>query len=230
MFFKAFVCIFVIGLTQCSYFTQADRRIQKIAALWCFPAQFCQASSADLQTMILFLISELLHSSTTQNGSLWNQRSPSQNSQCLLLSPAEHTRCQQPWSHSPRPQQNQAGQRGHSGRGGVRLMSTVTHMDIKAQQFMRRSDFQPLAAVEEIREVIPLLYLLDMDNSRMTWSTLLTREDSSRSDDTYQWKCHLLIWLKERISMVGFLLFTLTKPQHTSLTLFLEDGKRQPNQ
>lgn len=59
---------------------RAGRSIQKMFALWCFPAWFSRASSAEPscgeQHTMLLCPSRLLHSSTAHNSSLWDPRSP----------------------------------------------------------------------------------------------------------------------------------------------------------
>lgn len=85
-----------------------DRSIQKMFALWCFPAWFSQASSAHLScgerhTMLL-CPNGLHHSSAPHNSSLWSQNSPGHSSQCLNTVPCwAPTHCHRLWSHSPRP-------------------------------------------------------------------------------------------------------------------------------
>lgn len=59
---------------------ETDRSIQKMFALWCFPAWFSQASSADLscgeQHTMLLCPEGLHHSTTPHNSSLWSQKLP----------------------------------------------------------------------------------------------------------------------------------------------------------
>ena len=149
-------------------------------ALWCFPAWFSQASSAGLScgerhTMLLCPSSELLHSSTTHNSSLWNQRSPDQCSRCLNTVPCwAHTHCHRLWSHGPRPQ---TASEAREGRKKYRVshtwkhMHTLTHLTyvkMNTHHLIRPDPSQPLAAWAEVTEVTQLLSFTDADD-RGVW-------------------------------------------------------------
>lgn len=116
---------------------ETDRSIQKTFALWCFPAWFSQASSADQscgeQHTMLLCPQGLHHSSTTHNSSLWSPSSPGHSSQCLNTVPCwAPTHCHQLWSHSPRPQT------AREGTDLYRVSRTWKHMHTLTQLTYRR--------------------------------------------------------------------------------------------
>lgn len=94
------------------------------SGLLCWAELWWAAHNAPLSS------SELLHSSTTHNSSLWSQRSPSHSSRCLNTVPC--------WAHTlspalvtqPGATNSQWGQRGHEDMQGVTHMKAHAHTHI----------------------------------------------------------------------------------------------------
>lgn len=116
-------------------------------------AASAELGSAELYTMLLCLPSELLHSSTTHNSTLWNQRSPEHSSQCLNTVPC--------WAHTlslalvaqPQATNSQWGQRGHADIWCHTHESTCTHlsyMKMNTHRLIRREASRPLAALTQV--------------------------------------------------------------------------------
>lgn len=109
-------------------------------ALWCFPAWFSQASSANLscgeQHTMLLCPNGLHHSSSPHNSSLWSQSSPGHSSKCLNAVPCwAPTHCHQLWSHSPRPQ---TASEAREGTDSYRVPRTWKHTHTLTQLTYRR--------------------------------------------------------------------------------------------
>lgn len=81
-------------------------------------------------TMLLCPRSELLHSATTHNSSLWNHSSPGHSSQCLNTVPCWAPTLSPALAAQPEATNSQCGQRGHAGIQGVTHMKAHTHTHI----------------------------------------------------------------------------------------------------
>lgn len=156
---------------------QTERSIQKMFALWCFPAQFSQASSAEQScaeqhTMLLCPPSELLHSSTTHNSLLWNQRSPGHSSPvpkyCPLLSihtvtSSGHTARGHKQPVRPERAQRYTGCHTHESTH-THTLNLSAHMKMNTHHLIRKDPSQPLAVLTKVTKVTQLLCLTDADD------------------------------------------------------------------
>lgn len=153
-------------------------------APWCFPARFSQTSSAELScgdrhTMLLCPPSppsELLHSSTTHNSSLWSSKIPRPQlpvpKYCPLLSTHTVTGSGRTARGHKQRVRGPERARGYTGTHTWKHTHTLTHltyMKMNTHQLIRPDPSQPLAAWAEVAEVTQLLSLTGADDRGGVW-------------------------------------------------------------